>query len=270
MKRKVFFSILILVNILNSSCSRQEKIDVTYIANAGFLIESNGKQIIIDALFKQGWDNYLIPEESIVSDIINQQDAFTHSNLMLITHHHGDHFDPSMVVAYLMNNSENILIAPPKVTDVIKTHPEIAKFEKQIVLLDKTDQEKNDTTIQGIRIRSFFIQHDSRPAIENVAYLIDIDKRKIFHSGDNTGADISELEKLQLQHENIDLALLNFYGFWNTKEDRNLTEEYIKPKEIVLIHIPPAEIEVVKDSVQLLDDFIGIAVFESSMEKKTF
>jgi len=270
MKRKVFFPILLLASIIISPCYGQQKIDVTYIANAGFLIESSGKKIIIDALFKQGWDNYLIPEESIVSDIINQQGAFAHSNLMMITHHHGDHFDPSMVVAYLMNNTENILIAPPKVTNTILRHPDYKKFENQIVPLDKIDQEKNTTIIQGISIRSFFIQHDSRPEIENVAYLIDIDNRKIFHSGDNTGADISEFEKLQLQNENIDLALLNFYGFWNAEEELAFTEKYINPKEIALLHIPPAEIEAVRDSVNVINDFIEITVFESSMERKTF
>ena len=36
------------------------------------------------------------------------------------------------------------------------------------------------------------------------------------------------------------------------------------------MHIPPAEIEIVKDSVKQIDDFIDITVFESSMERKSF
>jgi len=270
MKRKVFIALLLLANIIFSSCSVQKKIDVTYIANSGFLIESSGKQIIIDALFRNGWDNYLIPTDSIVSDIINQKDPFNNANLMLITHDHGDHFNPSMVMAYLINNSENILIAPPKVTNEILKHSDYKKVENQIVQLDKINQEKNDTTIQGIRVRSFFIQHDSRPQIENVGFLIDIDKLKVFHSGDYNGSEIVEFEKLQLQNEYIDLALLNFYGFWNSKEEQEFTEKYINPKKITLMHIPPAEIEIVKDSVNLINDFLDITVFERSMKKKSF
>ncbi len=270
MKRKILIPLLLLTNIIFSPCFGQKKIDVTYIANSGFLIESSGKQIIIDALFKHGWGNYLIPTDSIVSDIINQRDPFNISNLMLITHNHGDHFDPSMVVAYLLNNSENILIAPPLVTNTILKHPDHKKFESQIVQLDKINQEKNDTTIQGIRVRSFFIQHDSRPQIENLGYLIEIDKLKVFHSGDYNGSEIVEFGKLQLQNENIDLAFLNFYGFWNTKEEREFTEKYINPKKITLMHIPPAEIENVKDSVNLIEGFIDITVFESSMKRKSF
>jgi metal-dependent hydrolase (beta-lactamase superfamily II) len=114
LKFKAFVPLLVLVFITISSCTQQKKIDVTYIANAGFLIESSGKQIIIDALFKQGWDNYLIPEDSIVTNIITQQPPFNNSNLMLITHDHADHFNASMVVACLINNPEIVLIAPPK------------------------------------------------------------------------------------------------------------------------------------------------------------
>ena len=265
---------LILIGLLISlnlfSQRTEYKIDVTYIANAGFLIESSGKKILIDALFKNGWKTYLTPADSIVSKIINQQAPFEKVNLMLITHNHENHFNDSMVVAYLNNNSENVLIAPPQVSNAILKNPDFKKNRNQIVELDKIYRGKNDTTINGIRIRSFFIKHDTRPQIENVGYLIDIDGIKVFHSGDSNGSDSVEFEKLQLQKEQIDLALLNFYGFWNTKEERFFTEKYILPKRISLIHIPPKEVKSVMDSVKLIRDFIDITVFENSMKKRSF
>ena len=63
---------------------------------------------------------------------------------------------------------------------------------------------------------------------------------------------------------------MNFYGFWNTKEEREFAVKYINPKNITLMHIPPAEIEIVKDSVKQITDFIDITVFESSMKRKSF
>lgn len=187
-------SLLICSVIVISSCTQQKKMDVTYIANAGFLIESNGKQVIIDALFKQGWGNYLIPTDSIVSDIITQQPPFNNSNLMLITHDHADHFNASMVVDYLIINPDVVLIAPPGVTNTISKHPDYMKFKNQIVELDKM----------------------------------------------------------------------------NPKEEREFTLKYIKPKNISLTHIPPAEIEIVKDSVKQINDFVDVTVFENSMSRRTF
>lgn len=270
MNKIVLFSLLLLANLIIQPCSGQGKLEVTYIANAGFLIESRGKKILIDALFKNGWGNYLIPSDSVVSKIIDQQEPFNNVNLLLITHNHEDHFNDSMVVAYLNRNPEIFLIAPPLVTNAILKNPDFKNNENQLVKLDKIDREKNDTTINGIRVRSFFIQHDARPQIENVGYLIDIEDFKVFHTGDYNGSEIIEFRKLQLQREQIDLALLNFYGFWSTKEERVFTEENIHPKRISLMHIPPAEIEIVNDSVKQINDFIDISIFERGMQKKSF
>ncbi len=269
MKKIVCFSLLLLTNQIFQPCFGQKKIDVTYIANAGFMIESSGKKILIDALFNKGWNTYLTPADSIVSKIIKQEAPFNDVNLMMITHNHEDHFNDSMVVAYLNTNSENILIGPPLVTNAILKNPNFKKIKNQIVELDKINREKNDTIINGIRVRSFFIQHDSRPQIENAGYLIDIDGFKVFHTGDYNGSEIIGFGKLQLQKEKIDLALANFYGFWSTKEERMFTEDYIHPKRIILMHIPPTEIEAVKDSVKQINDFVDITIFERSMKKKS-
>ena len=270
MKTNIIFTFILTANLFYSSSFGQKKLDVTYIANSGFLVESDSKSIIIDALFKQGWDNYLIPTDTIVSDIIKKQDPFEKAKLMLVTHNHGDHFDPGMVADYLLNNEENILIGSPNVSNAVLQHPEYKKIGRQVVQLDKLNREKNDTTIHGIRVRSFFLQHDARPQIENVGYLIEMDNLKVFHSGDYNGSELVDFEKLQLQNENIDLAFLNFYGFWTTKEEQEFTNKYIKPKQIVLMHIPPVEVKTVRDTVNLIDDFIDITVFESSMERKSF
>ncbi len=48
MKSKAIIIFLILSYIAISSCAQQKKMDVTYIANAGFLIESYNKKILID------------------------------------------------------------------------------------------------------------------------------------------------------------------------------------------------------------------------------
>jgi hypothetical protein len=44
----------------------------------------------------------------------------------------------------------------------------------------------------------------------------------------------------------------------------------INPKKIVLMHIPPKEIESVKESVNKISDFIDITVFDNSMDIKSF
>jgi len=254
---------------ISLSFSQQKKIEVTYIANCGFQIKSNNKQLVIDALFKEGYTDYLVTPDTIASEIISSKKPFNNVHLLLITHNHGDHFNDSMVVKYLNYSPNNIIIAPSSVTKAILEYPDYKYNKNQIVEINKVNH-NNDTMIQGIRIKSFFMQHDNRPEIENIGYLIDMDGIKILHTGDCTGADTIQLKNLQLQNRDIDLAFLNFYGFWRGQNKRNFTKKIVNPKNIVLMHIPPKEIESVKVSVNKISNFIDITVFEKSMEKKTF
>ena len=267
---KFFIPLLLFANLTLLTYSQQKQVDVTYIANCGFLIKTNENQLVIDALFKEGFQNYLVTPNKIASSIISSQEPFNNVHLMLITHNHEDHFNDSMVVKYLNYNPNNILIAPSSVTKVILEHPDYKKNKNQIVKTDNINQDKIDTIIQGIRIKSFLLQHDDRPEIENVGYLIDINGIKILHTGDCTGSDTLQLKNLQLRNENIDIAFLNFYGFWRDKKSRDFLMDNINPKKIVLMHIPPKEIESVKESVNKISDFIDITVFDNSMDIKSF
>jgi L-ascorbate metabolism protein UlaG (beta-lactamase superfamily) len=270
MKKKASFLLILLLNIQLLSWAQQNKVELTYIANSGFLIEVNETKLVFDCLFNEGYGNYLIPEDTVVKNIIEGNNPFNGNHLMLITHAHQDHFNVSMVAKYLSNNPKNILVAPPLVIKSLFYASDYQNIKKQIVEIDKINRTNNNIVVGGVRIKSFFLQHDSRPQIENMAYLIEIDGVKIFHTGDCTAADTVEFKKLQLQNEKIDLAILNFYGYWWSNEDREFTKNFINPRNIVLSHIPPNEIDFVMDSVKKINNFIDISVFEKSMDSKSF
>lgn len=250
--------------------SQHKRVEVTYIGNCGFLICSNGKKILIDALFSKGFDTYMTPADSTVSKICNGQEPFADAKLLLITHNHPDHFDVNMVCKYLVSNPENTVVAPSLVIQSIRNQPKNSILDKQLVQIHEFMNDGADTLIQGVKISSFLLQHDNRPGIENAGYLVEMDGVKIFHSGDNTGADTAEYERMKLDHKNVDLALLNFYGFWSSKEERDFSTRNIRPGNIVLMHIPPKEVNVVIDSSKAIRDFYDITVFGNCMEKKSF
>jgi L-ascorbate metabolism protein UlaG (beta-lactamase superfamily) len=266
-----FFLALSILIISLTSFSQNKKIDVTYIANEGFLIGTKNQQFAIDALFKDVFHDYLAPNDSMVSKIIKGQRPFDKLHLLLFTHDHQDHFNDSMVIAYLNYNRRNIIIAPSLAIDAITKNPRYKGNQNQLIGLYKCDQYKKDTIVQGLRIQSFALQHDNRPEIENLGYLIDVNGVRIIHTGDCTGADTSQFAALQLQTKNIDLAFLNFYGFWKFQKHRDFTLNQINPKKMVLMHIPPKEVEQVKDYVKnKISNFIDITVFDKSMDKKTY
>jgi L-ascorbate metabolism protein UlaG (beta-lactamase superfamily) len=266
-----FFVFLLLANISLISFSQQKKIDVIYIANCGFLFENNNKQLVIDALFKPVFLDYVAPPDSITTKIINGQKPFDKLHLLLVTHNHEDHFNDSMVVEYLNYNPMNILIAPSLVVNAILKHPDYKGNKDQIVELYKDNHYKKDTIIQGIRIQSFFLQHDNRPEIENVGYLIDMDGIKILHTGDCLGQDSLQIENLQLNNKNIDIALLGTY--WLNEKERNIAKHKIAPKKIILMHCMIKYQEQIEQGVKEINEmnnFIDLTIFDKSMEKKSF
>lgn len=246
------------------SFSQQKKIDVTYIANCGFLISINDNQVLIDALFKEGYGE--VTPDSIAKKIINGQGLFSNVHLMLITHNHGDHFNDSLVIKYLNHDIKNQLIAPLSVIDMIKKYPD---YIERAQLIEANSMHK-DSSFKNITIEAVQLQHDNRPEIENVGYLIEINGVKVFHTGDYNCTNAIQLKNLNLQSKSIDVALLNYYGFWYTEGLRNFTVRTLNPKHIVLMHIPPKEIETVKASVNKISNFIDMTVFDKSMEVITF
>jgi L-ascorbate metabolism protein UlaG (beta-lactamase superfamily) len=267
---KLIVAFFLVTTILTSINAQPGNPEVTYLGNCGFLISVNEKQVLIDALFNRGFDFYLTPADTIVAKIYQRQAPFAHANLLLITHDHPDHFDAQMVAAYLGANPENRVVAPSLVINSIRSQSGLPVPEKQLIEIPLHTRPGIDTTVQGIRIISYYLQHDNRPNIQNVGYLIEVEGIKVFHSGDNTGAVKAEFELMQFHNKGIDLAMLNFYGFWGSNEERDFTKSLINPGNIVLMHIPPKEFDVVKDSCDKIQDFIDIKVFRSSMERKLF
>lgn len=252
------------------SCSNDKTVKITSIANCGFLVESNNKQILIDALFDKGYNQYLVAHDSISSNIINGVAPFDKSNLLLITHTDGDHFNDSLVIAYLSKDSKNLLFGPSSVIRSVLINPNGQRLKSQTVEIDSLHGYQLDTTVYGIRIKSYFMQHGQRVNFENVGYVIDIGGVIVFHSGDYTVAETEKFETLQLYDEKIDLALLNFYGFWVNEKEREFTKRTVNPKNIVLMHLPIEKVDFVIDSVAKIEDFIDVTIFRNSMESKVF
>ena len=78
-------------------------VSITYIGNAGFLIQIENKKILIDALFKGFEGTYELPQY-IQEKLKLAQAPFDDVDLILVTHAHGDHIDPDMVLQHMKNN----------------------------------------------------------------------------------------------------------------------------------------------------------------------
>ncbi|MCP4653821.1 MAG: MBL fold metallo-hydrolase, partial [bacterium] len=80
-------------------------------ANEGVLIETGGKKILVDALFREPNPAYAAPPKEVLEKLETAQPPFDDVDLILATHNHGDHFDARSVVRHLRHNPRAVFLA---------------------------------------------------------------------------------------------------------------------------------------------------------------
>lgn len=128
---------------------------------------------------------------------------------------------------------------------------------------------KESIRINGINVESVSMLHDGKEFehVHNIAYLIDVEEKKILHVGD--AKPISENYcNLNLTERNIDLLLVPF-PYVGLSAGRQVIREYIRPKKISAIHLPDRNLDsngwidaTKKSYIKVKNDFIETIFLE--------
>lgn len=128
-----------------------------------FSVETNGKRILIDP----GKYNFL--EDKLQKDYFNEG-----IDLLLITHSHGDHFEPDTVKG-IYDNSKPIIVAQYDV------HKELKKRGISSNYMFPGDKRK----IGDITLEAVYGNHK----VDNIGFVIDDGKKRVYHPGDTLPFD---------------------------------------------------------------------------------
>lgn len=95
------------VVLLFISCSAcvlaQSECKITYISNEGFMVETAGRKILMDALFGGFRGNWCdVPDEETKVKMENAESPYDKTDLVTISHRHSDHFDAGIVMKHLI------------------------------------------------------------------------------------------------------------------------------------------------------------------------
>ena len=251
MKKIILFFLIAIPSILFS----QNECKVTYISNEGFLIELDGKRVLIDALFDKIDGNWCdSPSDSTIELMKKSEHPFDNIDIVAITHKHRDHFNESIVVSHLLTNPKGVVICPKQVDEILSKNSNYEKFSDRIISL--TPQMYCDTNIvvSTISVRvlrlehSHYMEEDSISGskvnrhrnIENLGYLITINGITIFHCGDTNPLNEKEYSTFSLNNEEIDIAFLERLFFSVGETGTKIINSHIKPENIIVMHINPS------------------------------
>jgi L-ascorbate metabolism protein UlaG (beta-lactamase superfamily) len=257
---------------MNCRRNGSDLISITYIANCGYLIEIDSHKIIIDGLFRRGHNRYSTPDADTQKLLVSNQYPFDDIELILISHTHEDHFDSEMVTDCMLNNPSAGLLCPQQVIDRVRDNKTLYdKIKTRIMDCTPDTFVSQLVRVGDIEIYACRLAHggERHKGVQNIAYLISINGKTVFHSADADPFQIDKYTGIRISESNIDIGLLN-EDFCKV-ENAGIAREFINAKHDVAMHLPDAAARLWLDSLKgkpglFSDPFI----FTKTMEKKIY
>ncbi len=217
---------------------------ITYIANEGVLISSGSKQVLIDGLHREYKPDYAFPHPALAQALELVRSPYDQIDLVLVSHIHLDHFHPESVGLHLQNNPTAVLASSDQIVDAVqKDFKEFSKVEARIKRLKYEWKSQATFETAGIKVKALGLRHGGAHFswIQNLGHVVEIEGKKFLHLGD---ADMTEenFASFELAKEGIDVG---FIPYWYLLSARGCTfvQSQFKPKQIIAVHISPAEAE---------------------------
>ena len=260
------------INPINTS------VEVSYIANEGFLIASGEQKVLIDALVREGVKPYPVPSPSTREKLEKAQSPFDGVDLVLATHFHPDHFDPLAVAEHLTNNPQARFISTNQsVTKLKSAFNRYEEIESRVTGLLPKEGERTNLTYSGIKLQILNIHHGRNRPFENLGLLFEVGGRRFLHIGDSQ-ASADDFKSYGLVKDRIDVAFIPYWYFLSD-DWKQAVREHLKPVQIVVMHLPvlSEKSEYIekrggwtKVFSDLKAEFPNAIIFEREMEKKIF
>jgi len=220
----------------NEEIEEPQTIEITHIANAGFLITSGHHKVLIDAVFGPAaddgaWETY--PPAELLESMVQGEPPFAGIDVILVTHNHRDHFQATIVLELLEQQPLVRLVATEQ------TMAQLQSSDRYVAVADRVSYlplaESRQISLGGITVTAIPTRHSFADPARNNMYLVDLEGARIFHEGD-AERDPAVLSSLGLGQQQIDIAFLHPWRVLQP-DGRDGTIKHLAPSRIVVMHV---------------------------------
>jgi L-ascorbate metabolism protein UlaG (beta-lactamase superfamily) len=271
--------LLVIIIVLCGFTMQKKALEVTYLANCGFLYQSDKSKVLVDPFGTEYGDFFYLPSNETKKNIIQGNVPFNKIDLLLITHIHGDHFNAKLTERFLLNNNKVKMICPPQVCKQMKDScSNFGKIAAQIICPNLSMNESKKIEINGLSVTAIRMQHGTDRSLEGVSfsdytdyektenfgYVIQFKETNIFHQGDAC-LKINEKALSNIDCP-IDIAHLSYFD-WDSISF-NILKRDLNPRTVIFMHgtRPAKELE----SEQFKEVNSQIVFFNQELESKVF
>ncbi len=237
---------------------RENTIKITYLRNAGVLIEDAERSVLIDALPTNlnGWIE--MPASSLPS-LTSGQGRYGAVSALLVTHDHGDHFSGSATQTFLAGNQKAKVVGPPTVT---------AGFSpSRVVPVSPERGMSTSVGIDGIRIDVLNVRHFDQfgndfSATVNYGYVVHLGGRTVVHLGDVQYAS-GNLSGFGLDMDSVDVVIVPTFNTLLSAGSATVVAETVAPATTIALHFQAAQ---VAQESALAADLFGAVPFTTPLQ----
>lgn len=223
----------LLVAALLAAGPAAAQVEVTFLANEGFLLSAGETRVLVDALFGDGIAGYPAVPEEIRRDLEGGAGRFAGVDLVLASHHHGDHFDPQAVARFLRAQPTARFVSTPQAVERLRqAAPGDALAGRAEGIWPPEGERVSLELGDDLRLSILNLHHGRgrRPEVQNLGFVIELGGLRVLHIGD-TEASAEEFRAYDLDGVGIDVGLL---PAWQV-EGSVLAE--IRPRHLVAMHL---------------------------------
>jgi L-ascorbate metabolism protein UlaG (beta-lactamase superfamily) len=181
---------------------------ITFISNAGFMITTGGKKILIDALYPGD----ATPETLALME--NAEPPFHDVDLVLATHDHSDHFGPQSVGRHLTNNPAAVFLSTESAVEMLRQgHDAFDEIEERVIPIAVHRTGSVQETVNGIELEMLNMPHGIEGGYLNLGIIMTIGPHRLFHTGDSgpESASMAYFLGYDLLSREIDVAFVSHF-----------------------------------------------------------
>jgi L-ascorbate metabolism protein UlaG (beta-lactamase superfamily) len=216
----------------------ENDVAITYLGNEGFLIFSGGKKVLVDALFRP--DLYQIPP-NLIDALRFAQPPFDRVDLILVTHNHPDHFEPTMVRSHLQNNPDVVFVSTSDAVSRLGTNYDgFDQLQDRVISVQITAGETAQYNTSGTALEIIRLPHADNP-VANLGFLFTVGDNTFLHvgdydyQGDDPSSHLAYMQAFNLPGKEIDFAFLPWYLLTNSR-NRGIINDEIHADLVIPMH----------------------------------
>lgn len=236
---------------------------IRQIANAGVLLTSGARTLLLDAPIREGISGYAAPDAAERERLERARPPYDRVAAILVTHWHADHFSAEAVASHLRHNPAATLVSSEEVVSRVRSvWPDLPAGQAK----PTTPEPGRAALLQigDLRVHVLRIRHNPAnvtPA-QHVGFLVEA-CRTVLHVGDADPAadNFAVLRTLP----GVDVALVPFW-FLTGRANRAMTASAIAPDRALAVHVPPGEAGEVSRSLAAVPRVVVLAAPGQSVE----